>query len=299
MKLLDWLQKILGYAEGFRVLFSEVALQTMAPDGSIMKGILLRDSHLWKSARTHWHRLIISGMLMEYDSRKAFAKVFAKNYGSVLKDFMRDDHDHSFSIASMSVQVFTVPTLAHYLIANENVLFILLNTFISECARKCNKAGKLEFERNVSTGTFKRAHYILYDLKYLLSSKPVEWTDALRKGFLQGISLLLNLLTLMQGMDLVTRQVGQHMEYEPEWETAFDLHIKLAPVITLALEWCGTDKIVFIKAYQATLKKLHENPALILPKLAMCGSWLTTVLRAYSMMLQHSQCPSICRCLAF
>ncbi|KAJ9589000.1 hypothetical protein L9F63_017695 [Diploptera punctata] len=261
MKLLDWLQKILAYAEGFRVLFSEVALQTKSPDASIVEGILLRDSHLWKSARTHWHRLIISGMLMEYDSKKAFAKVFTKNYGSVVKDFMRDDHDHSFSIASMSVQVFTVPTLAHHLIANEDVLFILLNTFISECKRKCNKSEKLEFERNASSGTFKRAQYILYDLRYLLSAKPTNWTDALRKGFLQGVSLLLTLLTYMQGMDLVTRQVGQHMEYEPEWESAFNLHIKLAHVITLALEWCGTDRVVLIKAYRATLKKLYDDPS--------------------------------------
>jgi E3 ubiquitin-protein ligase UBR2 len=66
----------------------------------------------------------------------------------------------------------------------------------------------------------------------------------------------------MQGMDLVTRQVGQHMEYEPEWETAFNLHIKLAPVNTLALEWCGTDKIVLIKAYRATLKKLRDNSSI-------------------------------------
>jgi E3 ubiquitin-protein ligase UBR2 len=161
----------------------------------------------------------------------------------------------------MSVQVFTVPTLAHHLIAKEDVLFNLLHTFISECSRKCNKAGKLEFERNVPTVTFKRAQYILYDLKYLLSSKPAEWTDALRRGFLQGISLLLNLLTCMQGMDLVTRQVGQHMEYEPEWESAFNLHIKLAPAITLALEWCGTDRVVLIKAYRATLKKLYANPS--------------------------------------
>jgi len=260
MKLLDWLQKILGYAEGFRVVFSEVALQTKAPEQSIVEKILLCDSHLWKSARTHWHRLIISGILMEYDSKKAFAKVFTKNYGPVIKDFMRDDHEHSFSVASMSVQVFTVPTLAHHLIANDDVLFILLNTFISECTRKCNKAGKLEFERNVPTGTFKRAQYILYDLRYLLSAKPERWTDALRKGFLQGISLLLNLMTFMQGMDLVTRQVGQHMEYEPEWESAFNLHIKLAPVLTLALDWCGTDRLVLIKAYRATLKKLYDNP---------------------------------------
>lgn len=49
-------------------------------------------------------------------------------------------------------------------------------------------------------------------------------------------------------MDFVTRQVGQHMEYEPEWESAFNLHIKLQPVVQLSLEWCGLNKPVFVRA---------------------------------------------------
>ncbi|GLV35573.1 Ubr1 ubiquitin ligase [Carabus blaptoides fortunei] len=260
MKLLSWLQIFLAHGEDFRTLFTEVALKAKQTDPSIIEGILLRDIQMWKSARTHWHRLLISGMLMEYDSKKALAKVFTKKYGTVMKEFIRDDHDHSFSVSSLSVQIFTVPTLAHHLIAEEDALFILLNAFISECARKCNKDGKLEFERNVSNGTFKRAQYMLYDLRYLLSAVPDNWTDSLRKGFLQGLSLILNLLTMMQGMDSVSRQVGQHMEYEPEWESAFNLHIKLAYCISLALEWCGTDRIVLVKAYRATMKKLFENP---------------------------------------
>lgn len=261
LRLLTWLQTILAYCEGFRILFSEVALQVKPPDTSIVEGILLRDSMLWKSARLHWHRLFISGMLMEYESKKAFARVFTKNYGSVMKDFIRDDHDHAFSVASLAVQIFTVPTLAHYLIAHEDVLLMLMNTFISECSRKLNKIYKLEFERNVPNGAFKRAQYILYDVRYLLGVTPDKWTDDLRTGFLQGVCLILNVLTYMQGMDAVARQVGQHMEYEPEWESAFNLHIKLGPLITLILKWCGTDRVVLIKAYRATLKKLYENPS--------------------------------------
>lgn len=259
MKLLSWLQVFLGHGEGFRKIFADVALKPQNSDPCIIKGILMRDSLLWKSARTHWHRLLISGMLLEYENKKALAKVFTKNYGSVMKDFIKDDHDHSFSVSSLSVQLFTVPTLAHHLIAHDDALFVLLNTFISECSRKCNKSGKLEFERNVPSLTFKRAQYMLYDLRYLLSSIPEKWSDDLRKSFLQGLSVLLKLLTMMQGMDSVTRQVGQHMEFEPEWESAFNLHIKLAYCISLTLKWCGTDKLVLIKAYRMTLKKLYEN----------------------------------------
>ncbi|KAB0798887.1 hypothetical protein PPYR_06767 [Photinus pyralis] len=263
MKLLSWLQQFLGHSEGFRKIFAEVALksqQSTGTDQSVIKGILQHDSHLWKSARTHWHRLFISGMLREYENKKALAKVFTKNYGSVMKDFIKDDHDHSFSVSSLAVQLFTVPTLAHHLIEEEDVLFLLLNTFLSECSRKCNKLGKLEFERNVSSQAFKRAQYILYDLRYLLSAIPEKWTDALRRNFLQGLSVMLQLLTIMQGMDSVVRQVGQHMEYEPEWESAFNLHIKLAYCISLAIKWCSTDKVVLVKAYRLCLKKLYENP---------------------------------------
>ncbi|CAH1114121.1 unnamed protein product [Psylliodes chrysocephalus] len=259
-KVLSWLEKFLGQGEGFRAIFAEVALKPQAMEPCIIKGILQRDLSLWKSARTQWHRLLISGMLLEYENKKALAKIFTKNYGQIMKDFIKDDNDHTYSVSSLSVQLFTVPTLAHYLIANDDVLYILLNTLISECNRKCNKAGKLEFERNPSCQTFKRALYMLYDLRYLLSSIPESWTDDLRRSFLHGLSMMLSLLTMMQGMDAVTRQVGQHMEYEPEWESGFNLHIKLAYCISLAVEWCGTDKIVLVKAYRSILKKLEENP---------------------------------------
>ncbi len=72
------------------------------------------------------HHLLISGMLMENESKRQFACEFAKGYGCMMKDFMQDDHDHSFSITSLSVQLFTVPTLAHYLIGEEDVLAVLL-----------------------------------------------------------------------------------------------------------------------------------------------------------------------------
>lgn len=202
MKLLRWLEKILGNSESFRNILTKVATTPFPPDPPILDAILQCDSRLWKSARTHWHRLFISGMLKEYGNKKELAKRFTRHYSNVMKDYIRDDHDHSFSIASLSVQLFTVPTLSHCLIAEDDVLLKLLNTFLSECSRKLNKNKKLEFERNVPNHTFKRAQTILYDLKYLLSAKPSEsqWTDALRTGFFQGLSLFLDLLGYMQGL---------------------------------------------------------------------------------------------------
>jgi hypothetical protein len=42
-------------------------------------------------------------------------------------------------------------------------------------------------------------------------------------------------------MDKVTRQIGQHIEFDPEWETAFNLVIKVQSIISLILDWCSND----------------------------------------------------------
>ena len=60
-------------------------------------------------------------------------------------------------------------------------------------------------------------------------------------------------------MDPIVRQVGQHIEYEPEWESAFNLHIKLSAVITLIIDWCSSDSVVLIKAYRMLLVQLGEE----------------------------------------
>lgn len=60
-------------------------------------------------------------------------------------------------------------------------------------------------------------------------------------------------------MEAITRQTGNHMDYEPEWECAFNVHIKLANAITLILAWCGSDQQVLVKIYQMVLRYLSSN----------------------------------------
>ena len=54
----------------------------------------------------------------------------------------------------------------------------------------------------------------------------------------------------MQGMDSVVRQTGQHIEFEPEWEGAYNLQLKLAEVIGAMIDWCSTD-VSFYVNYQS------------------------------------------------
>lgn len=106
--------------------------------------------------------------------------------------------------------------------------------------------------------------------RYVLISRPSDWTDQLRIKFLEGLDAFLELLKCMQvtlqktcfpaqidgeslsasnsqmclvsqGMDPVLRQVGQHIEMEPEWEAAFTLQMKLTNIISMIQDWCSTD----------------------------------------------------------
>lgn len=51
-------------------------------------------------------------------------------------------------------------------------------------------------------------------------------------------------------MDPVTRQVGQHIEMEPEWEAAFTLQMKLTHVISMVQDWCALDVSAFLWGLQ-------------------------------------------------
>lgn len=48
-------------------------------------------------------------------------------------------------------------------------------------------------------------------------------------------------MLFFKGMDPITRQVGQHIEMEPEWEAAFTLQMKLTLVISMMQDWCALD----------------------------------------------------------
>ena len=67
-----------------------------------------------------------------------------------MKDFVHDDHEHSFSVTNLSVQLYTMPTLAHFLIRREDALAILLRTFISELRQfKDPESHKLNLQKKL------------------------------------------------------------------------------------------------------------------------------------------------------
>uniref|UniRef100_A0A8D1WFV0 E3 ubiquitin-protein ligase n=1 Tax=Sus scrofa TaxID=9823 RepID=A0A8D1WFV0_PIG len=285
LKLLSWLGSIIGYSDGLRRILCQVGLQE-GPDGensSLVDRLMLNDSKLWKGARSVYHQLFMSSLLMDLKYKKLFAIRFAKNYQQLQRDFMEDDHERAVSVTALSVQFFTAPTLARMLITEENLMTIIIKTFMDHLRHR-DAQGRFQFERYTALQAFKfrRVQSLILDLKYVLISKPTEWSDDLRQKFLEGFDAFLELLKCMQGMDPVTRQVGQHIEMEPEWEAAFTLQMKLTHVISMMQDWCALDEKVLIEAYKkclAVLTQCHggftdgEQPV----TLSICGHSVETI----------------------
>ncbi|XP_022090743.1 E3 ubiquitin-protein ligase UBR2-like [Acanthaster planci] len=260
LKLLGWLSEVSAYADGLRQLVCQELMKPLhASEYTILEQIMLNDTKLWKVARIQWHKLFMSTLLMDMEYKKKFAIMFTKHYSQILHDFAEDDHDHVVSVTSLSVQIYTVPTVSRMLIAEHNLLAVVLKTFVdyTQKFREGPGTGKFRFQR-INLNGLRRFHFVLIDLRYILSNKPEEWTPAIRDYVMEGITVLLNLLSAMHGMDQVVRQVGKHIEIEPEWETAFNLQIKLSPCLTLFLDWCALDRSLLLKAYRAAMTMLRK-----------------------------------------
>ncbi|KAG7260794.1 hypothetical protein CRUP_006366 [Coryphaenoides rupestris] len=201
LRTLTWLGHIIGYSDGLRRVLCQVGLQN-GPEGensSLVDTLMLCDSKMWKGARNVYHQLLMNSLLMDLKYKKLFAIQFAKNYESLQSDYVRDDHDREYSITDLSVQIFTVPSLARMLMVEENLMTTIIRTFVDHLRHR-DLQGRFQFERYTALQAFKfrRVQSLIGDLKYVLITRPTEWSDQLREKFLEGLDAFLELLKCMQ-----------------------------------------------------------------------------------------------------
>uniref|UniRef100_A0A8C5B1J1 E3 ubiquitin-protein ligase n=1 Tax=Gadus morhua TaxID=8049 RepID=A0A8C5B1J1_GADMO len=244
LRLGNWFQKIVGYSG------KSVKVSALAHLISVVWSLLTL--FFWSlplGARRIVYELIFCSLLMDTESKRLFAIEFTKNYDMLQQCFIFDYHDRSIFISSLSVQIFTVPTLARHLIEEAKVIKVIVGTIMEVLKGHLCDSNRFQFQ-GYNSDKFFRIHVIFHDLRYILISKPTEWTDALRTAFLEGFKAFLDLLGCMQGMEEVKRQFGQHIEVEPEWEAGFSLQIQLRHILSMFQDWCASDETVLLQAFR-------------------------------------------------
>ena len=173
---------------------------------------MLNDSNSWKKLRSLWLSLIIEGLMKDYKSKKQLASMFARNYPSIVHSFVTDDQEQDSSVMSLIVQIFTVPSLTLYLIERCSALSGTLQGFLNLLQESQKEDGQLVLQHE-ERNEFERGLSSLLDLTYLLNvvPSPEQWTDGLRTSFQAGVGKVLEILWMIQGMDGMKWQVGQHL----------------------------------------------------------------------------------------
>ncbi|XP_058847458.1 E3 ubiquitin-protein ligase UBR1-like [Acipenser ruthenus] len=251
LRLGTWFQQVVNYSVGFRQVFCQVSLQAaLDPElHCLISRLMLCDAKLYKGARKIVHDLIVCSLLMETEYKRLFAIEFAKNYKQLQEDFINDDHERSISVTALSVQIFTVPTLARQLIEEGNVVKVIIDTVMEMLSEHLDDNNRFHFQ-GYNSERFFRIQVVFHDLKYILMSKPTIWTERLRQQFLEGLRAFLGMLKCMQGMEEVKRQFGQHIEVEPEWEAGFSIQIQLRHTLSMFQDWCTADEELLLQGYK-------------------------------------------------
>ncbi|XP_077477327.1 E3 ubiquitin-protein ligase UBR1 isoform X1 [Stigmatopora argus] len=255
-----WFQQIIGYSVGFRQAFCRVAMEPNAEPTNIccISRLMLLDAKLYKGARKIVHELIFCSLLMETEFKRLFAIEFTKLYKDLQHNFIDDDHERSISITLLSVQIFTVPTLARYLIEETNVITRIVNTVMALLMEHLDVNNRFFF-LGYNSEKFSRIQVIFHDLRYILISIPSTWSCKLRKQFKEGFNAFLGLLKCMQGMEEVMRQFGQHIAVEPEWEAGFALQIQLRHILAMFQDWCASDDKILLEAFRDCHRVLQQS----------------------------------------
>ncbi|KAJ3219991.1 hypothetical protein HDU67_007724 [Dinochytrium kinnereticum] len=214
---------------------------------------LALESKLWKCVRVTLKELYINTLVVAgEDFKKTLARRFAQSYLMVAHSYLMKDREWDLSIINLSVQLFTVPTIAAHLVESTNittVLFTILKTlFISEAFPvQCNlEKFFISFQTCLSSrlahypklncelhAVYRSSqyHHVFNDVQYLIGTPQVA-SSIFRKSDLDGLDAFLDLCTVLQGMNPQRRESTTHVAYESQgWIGAFPLSVNVCGMI--------------------------------------------------------------------
>ena len=67
--------------------------------------------------------------LQNPENKLKVSEIYLEHYKTIMYDFMTDDQELDVSIANLSVQIFTVPSVAHHLIEKQDCLTKMVEFF--------------------------------------------------------------------------------------------------------------------------------------------------------------------------
>eukprot|EP00043_Microstomoeca_roanoka_P001100 m.30863 g.30863 ORF g.30863 m.30863 type:complete len:1739 (-) comp10649_c0_seq1:206-5422(-) len=165
-------------------------------EDTLLSHFLLTIVTFWKRARGAVRAIFFSSVMLELDYKAILAIEFARHYEEIIAQYSEDDNDGG--LGNISVQIYTVPSLARLLVQEHGALSTMLQCLLQSLPLNpertciCSKRGP-------SSDTV----HIIYDMKYILRNDV--------GSVLHMLPDLIEVLQVMQYMDSFRRKTGEHV----------------------------------------------------------------------------------------
>ncbi|KAK6014558.1 hypothetical protein OSTOST_20055 [Ostertagia ostertagi] len=210
--------------------------------------------------------MLMKTVLMNFEQKVFFSKTFLEHYDDIYAEFIDDDHDIDISVVSLTVQFLTVPSIARRLIAEDGAMRTVFTTLMKHTDKFTKEApndlSRFDFAKHSFPVTVRRGIHMMRDLAYILTCVPskADWNDQLRERFIEGCQSLIQFLHRMQGMDEVKRLSVEHQVWELEWETAFNIQLRIQDSLGYVIAWAGSDRATHRAFLRLCLDALLLHP---------------------------------------
>lgn len=245
---------------------------------SKLDGLLLMDQKLWKQARgwiREWYMAINASKL----GRRFIAWRISVVYPKMIETFILREREPEHSVVSITVQLFSVPSIGSELVRHcgflQRLLVILRSIYTGglypvESELRLQPSSETKSMASTQSMLLRQGHvrHIFHDVRYILQSAGV-------KGQLvadpRHLDYCLNFFTLFHAMLPEVRQTQHHIEYESEtWIAVFgvsQLLAKQAKLLGEAFDHAPVSNIVTainktaMSAFEASMSLQQKDAA--------------------------------------
>ena len=195
-----------------------------------LDALLLLDAKMWKAARLDVRNLIMDVIACR-EAKLAIAVRFAYVYPRLIETFILHDREPEHSIYHMTVQLFSVPSVASRLVLEhgflQTLLYILQALFASDYEGRLTRltlppAPPARGQANASAPLLgqSKCYRVFYDTRYLLAPSDVQHAIAAHAH--DYLAPWLAFFALFHGVGPDTRAVHAHVEFESDlWHQLF------------------------------------------------------------------------------
>ncbi|KAH9927415.1 uncharacterized protein BXZ73DRAFT_90700 [Epithele typhae] len=212
--------------------------------------LFLYHARLWKKPRLNLKEIYASLLTLSHDHKLAISSHFAAVYHRIIDAYLLTDREAETSIKYFALQLFTVPSIALYIVRHHSIIQDKRIIFPPDP----------DAEIDVDTFPFKSKRFmpVFSDLRYLCHNEPVQQLIAHNREFIIQFAKTCQIFMCINPNK---RAASSHVEYETDaWISVFNVTLSLSRVIK-----------VYGEAYsKATVRELITAIDTVIHHILMC-----------------------------